>query len=64
MGISIDHPSLTLGGPELSFNVLPKALAMLPMPNLWIFVFFITMVLLGIDSFFGMLEGLYTYLRD
>ena len=37
---------------------------MLPMPNLWIFVFFVTMVLLGIDSFFGMLEGLYTYLRD
>jgi SNF family Na+-dependent transporter len=44
--------------------VLPKALALLPMPNLWIFVFFITMVLLGIDSLFGMIEGIYTYLRD
>ncbi len=63
-GIDINHPGLTLGGPELSFSVLPKALALLPMPNLWIFVFFITMVLLGIDSLFGMIEGIYTYLRD
>jgi len=35
---------------ELSFNVLPKALLMLPMANLWLFIFFFAMVLLGIDS--------------
>ena len=50
LGIDINHPGLTLSGPELSFSVLPKALALLPMPNLWIFIFFITMVLLGIDT--------------
>jgi SNF family Na+-dependent transporter len=54
-GIDITQAGLTLSGPELSFSVLPKALALLPMPNLWIFIFFITMVLLGIDSQFGML---------
>jgi SNF family Na+-dependent transporter len=63
-GLDINDPGLTLGGPELSFSVLPKALALLPLPNMWIFVFFITMVLLGIDSQFGMIEGIYTYLRD
>lgn len=53
-----------MSGPELSFSVLPKALALLPMANMWIFCFFLTMVFLGIDSQFGLIEGLYTYLRD
>jgi SNF family Na+-dependent transporter len=55
MGLSINDPNINLSGPELSFNVLPKALVMLPMANLWIFVFFVTMVFLGIDSQFGMI---------
>jgi SNF family Na+-dependent transporter len=62
--VPIDHPDLKLSGPELSFSVLPKALSLLPLSNLWIFVFFITMVLLGIDSLFGMIESLYAYVRD
>lgn len=53
LGISID--SLTLSGPELSFNIFPKALAILPLPNLWVAVFFISMVFLGIDSEFAFL---------
>ena len=63
-GFSIDDPSLKLSGAELSFNVLPKALMMLPLPNLWVFIFFSTMVLLAIDSEFGLLETLYCYVRD
>ena len=63
-GFDINDPGLTLSGPELSFSVLPKALALLPLPNMWIFVFFIAMVLLGIDSQFGLIEGIYTYMRD
>jgi len=48
MGIKIED--LALSGPELSFNIFHKALAVLPLPSLWIFVFFVTMVFLGIDS--------------
>ena len=46
----LDIGELTLLGPELSFNVFPKALAILPWPNLWVLCFFIAMVFLGIDS--------------
>lgn len=44
---------LTLSGPSLSFNIFPKALAILPWSNLWVLIFFIAMVFLGIDSEFG-----------
>ena len=53
--MAIDDPGLQISGPELSFNVFPKALATLPFPNFLVFVFFRTMVLLGIDTEFGML---------
>lgn len=49
-GYAIDDPALQLSGLELSFNVLPKALLLLPMPNLMLLIFFLAMVLLGIDS--------------
>ena len=52
-GIPID--SLKLVGPELSFNIFPKALSILPFPNLWVLLFFIAMVLLGVDTEFGYL---------
>ena len=63
-GITIDNPNLKLYGPDLSFNIFPKALATLPLPNLWIFIFFSCMVFLGIDSLFAMIETIYCYLRD
>lgn len=49
-GMTIEDPSIQLSGPELSFNIFPKALATLPLPNLWLFIFFVSMVFLGIDS--------------
>lgn len=63
-GMTIDDPNLSISGFELSFNVLPKALMLLPLPNFWVFIFFTTMVLLGIDSEFGTIEGIYCYIRD
>lgn len=47
---NVDLKTLSLSGPELSFNIFPKALAILPWPNLWVLFFFIAMVFLGIDS--------------
>ena len=61
---NLDINNLTLLGPELSFNIFPKALAILPWPNLWALCFFIAMVFLGIDSEFGYLESLFCYLKD
>ena len=63
-GYQIDDPTIQLSGMELSFNVLPKALLMLPMANLWLFIFFFAMVLLGIDSEFGLMEAFFCYVRD
>lgn len=63
-GYSIDDPALNLSGLDLSFNVLPKALLLLPLPNLMIFIFFLAMVLLGVDSEFGLIEALYCYIKD
>ena len=62
LGVEIDD--LQLSGPELSFNIFPKALAILPWPNLWVFFFFMAMVFLGIDSEFGYLESVFCYLKD
>ena len=49
-GYEMGDPRLKLAGLELSLNVLPKALFLLPFPNFWLFIFFLTLVLLGIDS--------------
>ena len=46
----LDIKTLPLSGAELSFNVFPKALAGLPWANLWVMIFFFSMVLLGIDT--------------
>jgi len=53
----LEISSLTLKGIDLAFNILPKAISILPWPNLWLFIFCIVLVLLGIDTMFGFLES-------
>lgn len=53
----LEISQLTLHGPDLAFNILPKAIGILPWPNLWLFIFCIVLVLLGIDTMFGFLES-------
>ena len=48
---------LTLSGPELAFSVVPKAIASLPWPNLWLLIFSVILVFLGIDTEFGFMEA-------
>lgn len=44
------HISLILPGPGLAFIAYPRAVAMMPMPQLWSICFFLMIILLGLDS--------------
>lgn len=51
-------------GPGLAFIVFTEAIIHMPLPQLWAVLFFIMLMLLGVDSQFATLEGLITVLRD
>ncbi|XP_024921616.1 sodium- and chloride-dependent GABA transporter 3-like [Cynoglossus semilaevis] len=51
-------------GPGLAFIVYPRAVAMMPMPQVWSVCFFIMIILLGLDSQFVGLECLMTSIVD
>ncbi|XP_077361471.1 sodium- and chloride-dependent GABA transporter 2-like isoform X2 [Festucalex cinctus] len=51
-------------GPGLAFIVYPRAVAMMPMPQVWAACFFLMIILLGLDSQFVGLECLMTSLVD
>ncbi len=52
------------GGPGLAFVAFPYALAQLPGSAWWSFVFFFTLVTLGIDSAFSITESVLTAIVD
>ncbi|XP_071088598.1 sodium- and chloride-dependent GABA transporter 1-like [Haliotis cracherodii] len=43
-------------GPGIGFIVYPEAVALLPLPQLWSIFFFITMLMMVVDSMFGYVE--------
>lgn len=51
-------------GPGLAFVVFPEALSLMPWPRLFSFLFFLTLLSLGIDSAFSMVEGITAALKE
>uniref|UniRef100_A0A3B4A6N3 Transporter n=1 Tax=Periophthalmus magnuspinnatus TaxID=409849 RepID=A0A3B4A6N3_9GOBI len=51
-------------GPGLAFIAYPRAVAMMPFPQIWAIFFFIMIILLGLDSEFVGLEALVTAISD
>ena len=60
--VSLSHQ--VTEGPGLAFVIFTEALIYMPVAPLWAVLFFIMLLLLGIDSQFATLEGLITVLRD
>ncbi|XP_030384133.1 sodium- and chloride-dependent glycine transporter 1 [Scaptodrosophila lebanonensis] len=56
--------TVATSGPGLAFVTYPEAIAMLPLPQIWAFMFFSMLFLLGIDSVFVQLEAIVTAALD
>uniref|UniRef100_A0AAQ5XCV0 Transporter n=1 Tax=Amphiprion ocellaris TaxID=80972 RepID=A0AAQ5XCV0_AMPOC len=59
-----DISKVAEAGPGLAFIAYPRAVAMMPVPQLWAIFFFIMIILLGLDSEFVGLEALVTAISD
>uniref|UniRef100_A0A8C6WN66 Transporter n=1 Tax=Neogobius melanostomus TaxID=47308 RepID=A0A8C6WN66_9GOBI len=62
LGVSIE--TVAESGPGLAFIAYPRAVAMMPLPQLWSVFFFMMIIFLGLDSEFVYLEGLVTSISD
>ncbi|XP_076870553.1 sodium- and chloride-dependent GABA transporter 2-like isoform X2 [Brachyhypopomus gauderio] len=59
-----DISTVAESGPGLAFIAYPRAVAMMPIPQLWAICFFVMIILLGLDSEFVGLESLMTAITD
>ncbi|XP_071059226.1 sodium- and chloride-dependent GABA transporter 2-like isoform X2 [Pseudochaenichthys georgianus] len=59
-----DISTVAKSGPGLAFLAYPRAVAMMPFPQLWAILFFVMIILLGLDSEFVGLEAIVTAISD
>ncbi|XP_004084260.2 sodium- and chloride-dependent GABA transporter 2 [Oryzias latipes] len=60
----VDISEVAESGPGLAFIVFPRAVAVMPMPQVWAVCFFLMIILLGLDSQFVGMECVMTSLVD
>uniref|UniRef100_A0A671XWB1 Solute carrier family 6 member 11a n=1 Tax=Sparus aurata TaxID=8175 RepID=A0A671XWB1_SPAAU len=62
--LGVDIKTVAESGPGLAFIAYPRAVAMMPLPQLWAACFFVMIIFLGLDREFVCLEGLVTCISD
>lgn len=62
--LQVDVSEVVASGPGLAFVAYPEALAPLPISQLWSFLFFFMLFILGLDSEFALLENILTSVAD
>uniref|UniRef100_A0A7N8YQX6 Transporter n=1 Tax=Mastacembelus armatus TaxID=205130 RepID=A0A7N8YQX6_9TELE len=60
----VDISIVAESGPGLAFIAYPRAVALMPLPQLWAVFFFIMIIFLGLDSEFVYQEALVTTISD
>uniref|UniRef100_A0A6Q2Z8C5 Transporter n=1 Tax=Esox lucius TaxID=8010 RepID=A0A6Q2Z8C5_ESOLU len=60
----MDISMVAESGPGLAFIAYPRAVAMMPVPQLWAICFFVMIIVLGLDSEFVNHEALVTAISD
>jgi solute carrier family 6 GABA transporter-like protein 6/8/11/12/13 len=60
----IAFEDLAISGPDLLFVTYPQILQTIPLSNFWCIIFFLTVLLLGIDSQFAMIDVMIYYVKD
>ncbi|XP_073809157.1 solute carrier family 6 member 22, tandem duplicate 2 isoform X5 [Danio rerio] len=60
----VDISLVAESGPGLAFIAYPRAVALMPLPQLWAIFFFIMIIFLGLDSEFVYQEALVTSISD
>ncbi|KAI4827249.1 hypothetical protein KUCAC02_030659 [Chaenocephalus aceratus] len=60
----VDISMVAESGPGLAFIAYPRAVALMPLPQLWAIFFFIMIIFLGLDSEFVCQEALVTTISD
>ncbi|XP_076579579.1 sodium- and chloride-dependent GABA transporter 2-like isoform X1 [Chaetodon auriga] len=60
----VDIATVAQSGPGLAFIAYPRAVAMMPVPQLWAVCFFLMIIMLGLDTQFVSLEALMTSITD
>lgn len=61
-GVGVEE--VVTSGPGLAFVVFPEALSLMPLAPLFAVLFFLTLLMLGIDSAFSLVEAVNTSLKD
>jgi solute carrier family 6 GABA transporter-like protein 6/8/11/12/13 len=62
--INVPIAKVSSSGPGLAFIVYPAAISQMPLPQLWAVLFFLMIILLGLDSEFVGIEGIVTAIVD